>query len=191
MMPIFTFRTSNGREHGDLVTYDFLNNRKIYVFDDIDARNAISIISQLEYLDNISHDDITVCIHSRGGGVVHALAIIAAMNRCKSDISTVCLGISLSAGALILSAGKKGKRFISPYGEVMIHQPILPVEGILTTDELQEKSEHSFNCRKKVNALLAKQTGHTLSKINKDTQRDRFFDATEAIEYGFADKLYK
>ncbi len=165
-----------------------LRERIVFLGGPINDDVANIIIAQLLFL--TSEDpkkDISLYINSPGGSVSAGLAIVDTMNHIKPKVSTVCVGIAASMGAVILSAGEKGMRFALPNSEVMIHQPLGGVEGQATDIEITAK--HIIKTRERLNKILAKNTGKTLPQIDKDVDRDFFMDAEEAKKYGIIDKV--
>ena len=146
-----------------------------------------SIVAQLLYLDGINHDDISIYINSPGGSITAGMAIYDTMNFIKSDVSTICVGMSASMAAFILAVGKKGKRYILPNAEVMIHQPLGGVQGQAT--EIKIAAERILKLKKKLNKILSLMTGKDLETINHDTERDYFMNSEEALNYGIVDKI--
>ena len=143
--------------------------------------------SELLYLDSLNHDDISLYINSPGGSITSGMAIMDTMNFIKSDVSTICLGMAASMGAFLLSCGTKGKRYILPNAEVMIHQPLGGVEGQAT--EIKIVAERILKLKEKLNKILAENTGKDLKTITNDTERDYFLDSKEALKYGIVDKI--
>ena len=145
------------------------------------------MIAQLLHLDSINHDDISIYINSPGGSVSSGLAIYDTMNFIKSDVSTVCVGIAASMGAFLLSSGAKGKRFILPNADVMIHQVLGRSEG--QASDIKIATDRILDLKKRLNCILAKNTGKSIKRIEKDTDRDNYLSAKEAINYGLVDKI--
>jgi ATP-dependent Clp protease, protease subunit len=165
-----------------------LRERIVFLGGPIDDNVASIIIAQLLFLQSEDpKKDISLYINSPGGSVSAALAMLDTMNHIKPDVSTVCVGICASAGALLLSAGTKGKRFALPNSEIMIHQPWGGAEGRASDIEITAKQ--IIKTRQKLNEILAKNTGQTLARIEKDVDRDYFMDADEAKKYGIIDKV--
>ncbi len=165
-----------------------LRDRIIFLGGAIDDHTANIIIAQLLFLESEDpKKDIYLYINSPGGSVTAGLAIVDAMNHVKSDIATVAMGMSASMGAVILSAGKKGKRYALPNAEIMIHQPSGGAEGQATDIEISAK--RIIRNREVLNKILAKNTGQSLSKIEKDVDRDFFMDSEEAKKYGIVDEI--
>lgn len=165
-----------------------LKDNIIFLSGPIDDHVANIVIAQLLFLQSEdSKKDISLYINSPGGSISAGLAIIDAMNYVKNDITTVCVGMAASMGAVILSAGKKGKRFILPNAEVMIHQPHGGVEGQASDIEISAK--RIIKSRETLNKMLSKNTGQPLARVEKDADRDFFMSAEEAKKYGVIDKI--
>ncbi|MBY0376455.1 ATP-dependent Clp protease proteolytic subunit [Patescibacteria group bacterium] len=165
-----------------------LRERIIFLAGPIDDNVANIVIAQLLFLESEdSKKDIALYINSPGGSVSSTLAIVDTMNHVRPDVSTFCVGIAASGAAIVLSAGKKGKRFILPNAEVMIHQPLGGVEGQAT--DIAITAKHILKTRDNLNKLLAKNTGKTTAQIEKDVERDFFMDAEEAKKYGIIDEI--
>lgn len=166
-----------------------LKDRIVLLSGEINDNLANIIVSELLYLDSINHDDISLYINSPGGSITAGMAIMDTMNFIKSDVSTICLGMAASMGAFLLSCGKKGKRYILPNAEVMIHQPLGGVQGQAT--EIKIVAERILKLKEKLNTILAKNTKKDIKTITKDTERDYFLDSNEAVNYGIVDKILK
>lgn len=165
-----------------------LKERIIFLGGPIDDNVANIIIAQLLFLESEDpKKDITLYINSPGGSVTATLAIIDTMNYVKADVSTICVGLAASGGALILSAGKKGKRFSLPNAEVMIHQPIGGTEG--QASDIAITAKQILKIKEKLNNILAENTGQPLTQIEKDSDRDYYMSAEEAKKYGLIDKI--
>ncbi len=164
-----------------------LKERIIFLSGEINDSVANSIVAQLLYLDSLGNEDISIYINSPGGSISSGMAIYDTMNFIKSDVSTICVGIAASMGAFLLSSGTKGKRFILPNADVMIHQPLGGAEG--QASDIKIASERILNLRERLNKILAKNTGKNLKRIERDTERDNYLDALEAINYGLVDKI--
>ena len=154
---------------------------------EIDDNLSNAVVAQLLYLDSINHEDISLYINSPGGSITSGMAIMDTMNFIKSDVSTICMGMAASMGAFLLSCGKKGKRYILPNAEVMIHQPLGGAQGQAT--EIKIAAERILKLKDKLNTMIAKNTGQDLKKVEKDTERDHFLTAQEAVNYGIVDKI--
>ena len=165
-----------------------LKERIIFLGGPIDDHTANIIIAQLLFLESEGpKKDVYLYINSPGGSVTSTMAIVDTINHVRPDISTFCVGLAASGGAIILSAGKKGKRFILPNAEVMIHQPLGGVEGQAT--DIAITAKHILKTRDNLNKLLAKNTGKSLAQVEKDVERDFFMDAEEAKKYGIIDEI--
>ena len=179
------------RELGSEKSYDIfsrlLKDRIVFITGEIDDTLANNVIAELLYLDSINNNDINIYINSPGGSVSAGMAIYDTINFLSSDVSTTCLGIAASMAAFLLAAGKKGKRFILPNADVMIHQPLGGAQGQAT--EIKIASDRIVNLRKRLNKCLSKNTGQSLKKIEKDTERDHYMSAQEALEYGLIDGI--
>jgi len=164
-----------------------LKDRIVILNGEIEDNLANSIVAQLLYLDSLNNDDINLYINSPGGSITAGFAIYDTMNYIKSDVNTICIGMAASMAAFLLSSGKKKKRFALPNSEVMIHQPLGGAQGQAT--EIKIAAERILKLKIKLNHILAKNTGKSLKQIEKDTERDYFLDAKEALEYGIIDKI--
>lgn len=167
-----------------------LKERIIFLGGPIDDHMANIIIAQLLFLESEGpKKDITMYINSPGGSVSATMAILDTMNYVKSDVSTVCVGLAASGGAMILSAGKKGKRFALPNSEIMIHQPLGGAEG--QASDIAITAKQILKIKDKLNRLLAKHTNKSLSQVEKDSDRDYYMSADEAKAYGLIDDIIK
>jgi ATP-dependent Clp protease protease subunit len=165
-----------------------LRERIIFLGGPIDDHTANIVIAQLLFLESEdSKKDIYLYINSPGGSVTSTMAIVDTMNHVRPDVATFCVGLAASGGAIILSAGKQGKRFILPNAEVMIHQPLGGVEGQAT--DIAITAKHILKTRDNLNKLLAKNTGKSIEQIEKDVERDFFMDSSEAKKYGIVDEI--
>ncbi len=186
LIPTVIDKTNNSERVYDIYSR-LLKDRIIIITGEIDNNLSNSVVAQLLYLDSISNDDISIYINSPGGSVTDGFAIYDTMNYIKSDVSTIGMGICASMAAFLLSSGTKGKRYILPNGEVMIHQPLGGVKGQAT--EIKIAAEHILKTKEKLNKILSINTGKDLSIIEKDTDRDNFMDSNEALNYGIIDKI--
>lgn len=164
-----------------------LKDRIIFLSGEINDTVANSIVAQLLYLDSLSNDDISLYINSPGGSISSGMAIYDTMNFVKSSVSTICIGMAASMAAFLLSSGEKGKRFILPNADVMIHQPLGGVEGQAT--DIKIATNRILNLKERLNKVLAKNTGKNLKTVERDTERDNYLNATEAINYGIVDEI--
>ena len=186
LVPLVVDKGNSGERSYDIFSR-LLKDRIIILSGEIDDNQANIIVSELLYLDSINHEDISLYINSPGGSITSGMAIMDTMNFIKSDVSTICIGMAASMGAFLLSCGKKGKRYILPNAEVMIHQPLGGVEGQAT--EIKIVAERILKLKEKLNKILSQNTNKSLKEITKDTERDYFLDSKEALEYGIVDKI--
>lgn len=189
LVPMVVEKTQFGERGYDIYSR-LLKDRIIFMGGPIDNDSANLIIAQLLFLESEDpKKDIYLYINSPGGSVTATLAMIDTMNHIKPDVATVCVGMAASGGAMLLSAGAKGKRFALPNAEVMIHQPSGGAEGQATDIEITAKQ--ILKLRERLNKILAANTGQPLAKIEKDVERDYFMMADEAKKYGIVDTVYK
>ncbi|MBO5530483.1 MAG: ATP-dependent Clp protease proteolytic subunit [Bacilli bacterium] len=179
-------KSNNGERVYDLYS-KLLEDRIILLSGEINDNISNIIISELLYLDSISDEDITIYINSPGGEITSGMAIYDTMNYIKSDVSTICIGMAASMAAFLLSSGEKGKRFILPNSEVMIHQPLGGVQGQAT--DIKIASDRILKIKNKINKILSKNTGNNIKQIEIDTERDNYMNSKEALEYGIVDKI--
>ena len=189
LIPTVVEKSQFGERSYDIYSR-LLKERIVFLGTPIDDQVANAVIAQLLFLDSQNNkDDIKLYINSPGGSVSAALAIYDTMNFIKSDVSTLCIGVAASAAAILLSAGEKGKRFLLPNSEVMIHQVMGGTQGQATDIEIHAK--HILKIKEKLNRILAKHTGQKISKVAKDSDRDYFMSAQEAVKYGVVDKIVR
>lgn len=189
LIPMVIEKSTSGERAYDIYSR-LLKDRIIFLGGPIDDDVANLTIAQLLFLESEDpKKDISFYINSPGGSVTAGLAILDTMNHIKPQVSTVCVGMAASAAAVILSAGEKGKRYALPNAEVMIHQPWGGAQGQATDIEITAK--HILATRDRLNKILAKATGQSLAKIEKDVDRDYFMTAEEAKKYGAIDTVYK
>jgi ATP-dependent Clp protease protease subunit len=187
LIPTVIEKTNMGERAYDIYSR-LLKENIIFLAGPIDDNVANIVIAQLLFLQSQDpKKDVLLYINSPGGSVTSTMAIVDTMNDIKNDVATYCVGIAASGAAMILSAGEKGKRFILPNAEVMIHQPLGGVEGQAT--DIAITARHILKTKEKLNKILAENTGQSLSKVEKDVERDFFMDAKEAKEYGIVDKI--
>lgn len=188
LVPVVIDKDISGERSYDIFSR-LLKERIIFISGEINDSMANSVIAELLYLDSINHNDISLYINSPGGVITSGMAIYDTMNFIKSDVSTICVGMAASMAAFLLASGCRGKRYILPNADVMIHQPLGGAEGQAT--DIKIASDRIINLRNKLNKILARNTGKTLSKIEKDTERDNYLSADESLEYGIVDKIIK
>ncbi len=187
LIPTVIEKTMNGERAYDIYSR-LLNERIIFLGGQIDDHVANLVIAQLLYLDHTdSKKDIQLYINSPGGSVTAGLAILDTMNFVKCDVSTICVGIAASMGAVLLSAGQKGKRFSLPNSEVMIHQVMGGAEG--QASDIAINAKHILRTKDTLNKILAKNTGKTPAVLEKDSDRDYYMTADEAKAYGLIDQI--
>lgn len=188
LVPTVIDKVNNSERVYDIYSR-LLKDRIIIINGEIDNNLANSVVAQLLYLDSLNNEDISIYINSPGGSVTDGMAIYDTMNFINSDVSTIGIGICASMAAFLLSSGKKGKRYLLPNSEVMIHQPLGGAQGQAT--EIKIAAEHILKTKEKLNKILSINTGKDLDIIEKDTDRDNFMDATTALEYGIIDEIIK
>ena len=187
LIPMVVDQTANGERSYDIYSR-LLEDRIIFLTGEINDAMANIIVAQMIYLEGKNPDkDIYLYINSPGGSVSAGMAIYDTMNYLKCDVSTICIGLAASMGAFILSSGAKGKRFVLPNSEVMIHQPLGGAQGQASDIAIQAK--HIQHIKEKINKILSENTGQPLEKIEKDTDRDNYMTAEEAKKYGLVDKI--
>lgn len=186
LVPSVVEKSSDGERAYDIYSR-LLRDRIIMLSGEIDDNLANSVVAQLLYLDSINHDTISLYINSPGGSITAGMAIYDTMNYVKSKVSTICIGMSASMAAFLLSCGQKGLRYALPNSEVMIHQPLGGAQGQAT--EIKIAAERILKLKEKINRILSKNTGQDLEKIQNDTERDYFLSAEEALDYGLIDKV--
>lgn len=180
----------NSKEYAYDIFSRLLEDRIIMLCGEINDEMASSIVSQLLYLESLdSQADIDMYIHSPGGSVSAGLAIFDTMNFVKCDVSTISIGLSASMGAFLLAAGKKGKRYALENSEIMIHQPLGGAQG--QASDIEISTRHILKQKEKLNRLLAQMTNQPLRRIKKDTDRDYFMNAYDALDYGLIDEVLK
>lgn len=188
LIPTVIEKSSMGERAYDIYSR-LLRDRIIILSGEIDDNMANSIVAQLLYLDGINHDDISIYINSPGGSITAGMAIYDTMNFIGSRVSTICVGMAASMAAFLLSSGEVGMRYCLENAEVMIHQPLGGAQGQAT--EIKIAAERILKLKKKLNKILSLNTGKSLRKIEKDTERDYFLDSKEALEYGIIDEVLK
>ena len=190
LVPYVIEQSSRGERSYDIFSR-LLNDRIIVLSDEVNDATASLVVAQLLYLEGQDPEkDISLYINSPGGSVTAGFAIYDTMQYIKCDVSTICMGLAASMGAFLLSSGAKGKRFALPNSEIMIHQPSGGAQGQAT--EIEITAKQILKIRERLNKILADNTGKPIDIIAKDTERDNFMSADEALDYGLVDKiLYK
>ena len=188
LVPYVIEQTSRGGERSYDIYSRLLKERIIFLADEVNDQTASLVVAQLLFLESEDPGkDIHMYINSPGGSVTAGMAIYDTMNYVKCDVSTTCIGMAASMGAFLLSSGAKGKRYALPNAEVMIHQPLGGAQGQAT--EIQIVAENILKTKKKLNEILAANTGQSVEKIAEDTERDNFMSAEEAKAYGLIDEI--
>lgn len=189
LVPMVIEKTQGGERAYDIYSL-LLKERIIFITGEVEDHMANLIVAQLLFLESEDpKKDIYIYVNSPGGSVTAGLSIIDTMHHIKPNVATVCVGMAASMGSLILSQGEKGKRFMLPNAEVMIHQPSGGAYG--QASDIDITAKHIIKTRDKLNKMLAKATGQKLIKIEQDVDRDFFMDAEEAMKYGIIDQIYK
>ncbi len=189
LVPYVVEQTSRGERSYDIFSR-LLNDRIIMLSDQVNDATASLVVAQLLYLESQdSEKDISLYINSPGGSITSGMAIYDTMKYIKCDVSTICIGMAASMGAFLLAAGTKGKRLALPNSEIMIHQPLISggLSGQCT--DIKIHSDHLIKTRRKMNELLAENTGKPIEQVELDTERDNYMSADEACEYGLIDKV--
>ena len=187
LIPYVIEQTSRGERSYDIYSR-LLKDRIIFLGEAIDEHIASLVVAQLLFLEAENPEkDINIYINSPGGSVTAGMAIYDTMQYIKPEVSTICVGMAASMGAFLLSAGQKGKRLALPNAEIMIHQPLGGVQG--QAEDIKIHAEWILKTREKLNRILSENTGQPLNIIAKDTDRDNFMSAEEAVKYGLIDKV--
>lgn len=173
------------------ITEKFLTDRTIFLWEEVNDKTARAVVQQILYFDSLNKEDITFYINSPGGSISAGLAIYDAMQLAQSEIHTVCMGQAASFGAVLLAAGAPGKREIWANARVMIHQPLIMGNFFAPASDIEIQAEEILRSRERLNQILADHTGNTVKKIEKDTDRDNYLSASEAVSYGLADNVVK
>lgn len=187
LVPMVVEQTNRGERSYDIFSR-LLNDRIIMLCDEVNDTTASLVVAQLLYLEGQDPDkDISLYINSPGGSISAGMAIYDTMNYIKCDVSTICIGMAASMASFLLSSGAKGKRFALPNSEIMIHQPLGGMQG--QASDIKIHADHIIAIREKMNHMLSEQTGKSYEEICRDTDRDNFMTAKEAMEYGLVDKV--
>ncbi len=187
LVPYVVEQTNRGERSYDIFSR-LLNDRIIVLSDEVNDTTASIVVAQLLFLEGQDPEkDISLYINSPGGSVTAGMAIYDTMQYIKCDVSTICMGMAASMGAFLLSSGAKGKRFALPNSEIMIHQPLGGARGQAT--EIKIVADHILKTRERLNRILAENTGRSIEEIARDTERDNYLTAQEAMEYGLVDKV--
>ena len=188
LIPMVVEQTDRGERSYDIYSR-LLDNRIIFITGEINDAVANTVVAQLIYLESKDPDkDISLYINSPGGSVTAGMAIYDTMNYIKCDVSTICIGLAASMGALLLSSGAKGKRFALPNAEIMIHQPLGGAQG--QASDIQIQARQILKIKQKLNTIIAENSGRDISEVERDTDRDNYMSAEEAKEYGLIDTVF-
>ena len=189
LVPIVIEQTNKSERSYDIYSR-LLEDRIIMLSGEIDDAVANTVVAQLLYLEGKDPDkDISLYINSPGGSVTAGLAIYDTMNYIKCDVTTICIGMAASMGAVLLSSGTKGKRYSLPNSEIMIHQPLGGAQG--QASDIKIQADHIMKTKAKLNKILAENTGKDIAIIENDTDRDNYLSSEDALEYGLIDKIFK
>ena len=190
LVPYVVEQTSKGERSYDIFSR-LLKDRIIYLGEDVNPTTSSLIVAQMLFLESEDPDkEIYFYINSPGGSITDGMAIVDTMNYIKCPVETVCVGLAASMGAVLLTAGEKGKRFAMPNSEIMIHQPLIGGGGLQgQATEIKIHADHLVRTREKLNKFLSERTGKPLDIIEKDTERDNYMTAEEALEYGLIDGI--
>ena len=189
LVPMVVEQTGKGERSYDIFSR-LLNDRIIFLSDEVNDTTASLVVAQLLFLEAQDPDkDIDFYINSPGGSVTAGMAIYDTMNYVKCDVSTICIGMAASMGAFLLSAGAKGKRIALPNSEIMIHQPLGGARG--QASDIKIQADLILRTRDNLNRILAENTGKSVEEIARDTERDNFMTAQQALEYGLIDKIFE
>ena len=190
LVPYVIEQTSKGERSYDIFSR-LLKDRIIFLGEDVNPATSSLIIAQMLFLESEDPDrEINLYINSPGGSITDGMGIVDTMNYIKCPVSTICIGMAASMGAVLLASGEKGKRFATPNAEILIHQPLIGGGGISgQTTEIKIHADHMVRTREKLNKLLSDRTGQSLETIMKDTERDNYMTAEEALNYGLIDGI--
>ncbi len=190
LVPYVIEQTSKGERSYDIFSR-LLKDRIIFLGEDVNPTTSSLIIAQLLFLESEDPDkEISLYINSPGGSITDGMGIIDTMNYIKCPVSTICIGMAASMGAALLAAGEKGKRFATPNAEILIHQPLIGGGGLSgQTTEIKIHADHMVATREKLNRILSETTGQPIDVIERDTERDHYMTAEEALKYGIIDGI--
>ena len=190
LVPYVIEQTSKGERSYDIFSR-LLKDRIIFLAEDVNHVSASLVVAQLLFLESEDPDkEIFLYINSPGGSITDGMAIVDTINYIKCPVSTICVGMAASMGAVLLASGAKGKRFATPNAEILIHQPLIAGGGLSgQTTEIKIHADHMVKTREKLNKLLSDRTGQSLETIEKDTERDNYMTAEQALAYGLIDGI--
>ncbi len=190
LVPYVIEQTSRGERSYDIFSR-LLKDRIIFLAEDVNSASASLVVAQLLFLESEDPDkEISLYINSPGGSITDGMAIVDTINYIKCPVSTICVGMAASMGAVLLASGAKGKRFATPNAEILIHQPLIGGGGLSgQTTEIKIHADHMVRTREKLNKLLSERTGQSLETIQNDTERDNYMTAQQALDYGLIDGI--
>ena len=189
LVPYVIEQTSKGERSYDIFSR-LLKDRIIFLSEDVNSASASLVVAQLLFLESEDADkEISLYINSPGGSITDGMAIVDTINYIKCPVSTICVGMAASMGAVLLASGAKGKRFATPNAEILIHQPLISGGLSGQTTEIKIHADHMVRTREKLNKLLSERTGQSLETIERDTERDNYMTAEEALKYGLIDGI--
>ncbi len=189
LVPYVIEQTSKGERSYDIFSR-LLKDRIIFLSEDVNSASASLVVAQLLFLESEDPDkEISLYINSPGGSITDGMAIVDTINYIKCPVTTICVGMAASMGAVLLASGAKGKRFATPNAEILIHQPLISGGLSGQTTEIKIHADHMVRTREKLNKLLSERTGQNLETIERDTERDNYMTAEEALEYGLIDGI--
>ena len=189
LVPYVIEQTSRGERSYDIFSR-LLKDRIIFLSEDVNPATASLVVAQMLFLESEDPDkEISFYINSPGGSITDGMAIVDTMNYIKCPVSTICVGLAASMGSVLLACGAKGKRYATPNAEVLIHQPLISGGLAGQTTEIKIHADHMVKTREKLNKILSKKTGQSLEQIEKDTERDHYMTAEEALKYGLIDEI--
>ena len=192
LVPYVIEQTAKGERSYDIFSR-LLKDRIIFLGEDVNPTSASLVIAQLLFLESEDPDkEIFLYINSPGGSITDGMGIVDTMNYIKCPVTTICVGLAASFGAVLLANGEKGKRFATPNSEILIHQPLIGGQGggiSGQATEIKIHADHMIRTREKLNKLLSEKTGQPIEQIEKDTERDHYMSAQEALEYGLIDGI--
>ena len=189
LVPYVIEQTNRGERSYDIFSR-LLKDRIIFLSEDVNNVSASLVVAQLLFLESEDPEkEISLYINSPGGSITDGMAIVDTINYIKCPVTTICVGMAASMGAVLLASGAKGKRFATPNAEILIHQPLISGGLSGQTTEIKIHADHMVRTREKLNKLLSERTGQSLETIERDTERDNYMTAQEALEYGLIDGI--
>lgn len=189
LVPYVVEQTNKGERSYDIFSR-LLKDRIIFLSEDVNNVSASLVVAQLLFLESEDPEkEISLYINSPGGSITDGMAIVDTINYIKCPVTTICVGMAASMGAVLLASGAKGKRFATPNAEILIHQPLISGGLSGQTTEIKIHAEHMVRTREKLNKLLSERTGQSLETIERDTERDNYMTAEEALKYGLIDGI--